>query len=175
MKLAAAAVAVLLATPAIAQDADWTGFYLTEGFESTTVSISGIDETEDFMGYTVGLGYMKDLGSLAFGAEIAYQIDKSKDKSLDGEIKSTALRGLVGYQFGKNMVFATAGTVDSKVSSEGETDSDKLKVVGIGARRAFFDKYVGVIEFTRATNDDWLGSGVGIQNDTISLRLDYRF
>lgn len=175
MKLAAAAIAVLLATPAIAQDADWTGFYFTQGLSSTKVTAKGESGSEDFMGVTVGLGYLKDAGAFSYGGEVAYQIDKSKDKSVDADIKSTAIRGIVGYEFGKNMVFASAGTLDSKLTTSGITLGDKFQVLGIGARRAFFEKYIGVIEFTRANKDNWLGSGVNLQNDTVSIRLDYKF
>lgn len=175
MKLIAAATAVLLATPALAQDAaaDWTGFYAGQGFVSSKATSQG--DVEEFIGVNIAVGYLKDAGSFAYGAEIGYQADRSKDKTLDADIKSTGLKAIVGYDLGKSLVFASAGSIDSEVTAQGDSISDNLSFVGIGARHVFMDKYVAGIEFMRAKTDDLAGTGTSLQNDIVSIRLDYKF
>jgi outer membrane immunogenic protein len=171
---AAAVAAVLLSTPAIAQDADWTGFYGSLGLSGSNFSTGGSATKDYFTGVSIGAGYLMDAGSLAYGGEISYQGANSNDKTIGERLDATTLKGIVGYQFGQNLVFASAGAVNTKLSGV-LAGTDQMRVMGIGARRTFMDNYVGVIEVTRAIDNDFLGSGMSLKNDAITLRVDYKF
>jgi len=172
---AAAVAAVLLSTPAIAQDADWTGLYGGLGLNSGSLTNSGITGNVSFDTVGLGAGYLWDAGSFAYGGELAFSAGKANDNGTTVDMSESTFKGLLGYQIGKNLVYGTAGVSTYSFSGTGVSITDQFNVMGIGARRTFLDKYVGVIEVTRSIDDSHNGTAFSMTKDALTVRVDYKF
>lgn len=172
---AAAVVAILLSTPAIAQDANWTGLYGGLGLNAGSLTNSGSTDNGSFDTVGLGAGYLWDAGSFAYGGELSYSIGAGRDSSSTVDMSEATFKGILGYQIGKNLVYGSAGVSSYSFSGTGVSVNDQFNVMGIGARRTFLDKYVGVIEMTRSIDDTYNGTSNSLTKDALSVRVDYKF
>lgn len=149
---------------------DWTGAYggLNLGYADIngTGDADGHDNT-----YGLHLGYDYDFGQYVLGGELEY--DKA-DIDLGGvadadSITRLKLRG--GYDFGKTLVYATAGAayLDTSIGS------DTGMFAGVGVAYQVSDSFTIGGELLENTFEDIGGSGLDADATTFNLRGSFRF
>lgn len=162
-------VAAPVYTPAFTAG-DWTGAYgglnLGYGDVDATGAADGDDTT-----YGLHVGYDYDFGRFVLGGEFEY--DKA-DIDLNGaaEVDSVMrlkLRG--GYDFGRTLVYATAGAAKLETSIGDDTG----EFFGLGVAYKVTDSFTVGGEVLEHRFDDIGGTGVDADATTFNLRGSFRF
>lgn len=157
-------------TPAPVVTSDWTG-----GYGGLNLGYSDIDGTGDVDGddttFGVHLGYDYDFGKYVLGGELEY--DKA-DIDLGGVANSdsvTRLKLRGGYDFGKTLLYATAGAAHLQTDIGDDTGA----FAGVGVAYQVSDRFTVGGELLEHRLDDIGGSGVDADATTFNLRGSFRF
>ncbi|MEP1766535.1 MAG: outer membrane beta-barrel protein [Sulfitobacter sp.] len=156
--------------PAQAPANDWTGAYggLNLGYADIDgdSGIGGHNET-----YGLHLGYDYDFGQYVLGGELEYDKTNVDLGGLGDADSITRLKLRGGYDFGKTLLYATAGAayLDSDIGS------DTGAFAGIGVAYQVSDSFTIGGELLENRFDDIGGSGNDADATTFNLRGSFRF
>ncbi|WP_299404294.1 outer membrane beta-barrel protein [uncultured Roseobacter sp.] len=154
---------------------NWTGFYagaqignLDADGESGLAGNSGDDTT-----YGLHAGYNYDFGSWVVGGELDYD-DASVDLSPVGasidSVWRAKLRG--GYDFGRTLLYATAGLAEVDTS----VGSDTGDFYGVGVSYKATEQFIVSGEYLMHDFSDIGGnSGFDAEADTFTIRASWQF
>lgn len=174
--LTTAITAALFGAPALAQTAqgsfDWSGPYVGLGYMTGDVTILA---TTSSTGRAVQAGYLFDQGALVYGAE-ALRGGVDVDTGFGGTGVNTQLRGLLGYNMGKTLIFVNLGyaraeLLNSLIGDLRDTGISK----GIGLRYAVTDQISFGIDYSTLAIDDFDGTGVDLDTRTWAYSVSYHF
>lgn len=163
---------ICAALPAFAKAQGFDGTYV--GLQLGTADVStnvGVDGDDESIGIHVGINL--SVGQYVYGGEIDYdQFDLTLSGGA-GELESvTRLKARGGVDFGNTLVYGTAGLAFAQTSDLGD---DNGYFIGLGAE---FDLpapgRVGV-EYLYHDFDDFDGSDIDVEADTLTLRYSYDF
>jgi predicted porin len=164
----AAVTAVAGAEPAT----DWTGFYLGVSVASGRFSDDGGATSDGTEAIGVQAGYLRDLGTVMIGGELAYA-KGNYDAFADLDWTSTRLKLIGGYDAGRLLPYGFVGISRYEIRPV-NPNSDNVAIFGIGAKYAATPKVsVGLeylVEDKRNYDNDF-----DLENRELSLRVDYRF
>jgi len=151
-------------TPAV-EAQSWTGFYL--GAQYSTAQWDDISSTASGKYNSAGIhaGYLRDFGSLVLGGELEYTTGVSSIGGHDDDLDTFSLKAMVGYDLGRFMPYAVAGT--TKLSFDAGQYSSN--VYGFGASYAATDHIRLGLEYLAYDLDEADGY------DRVSLRASYAF
>ncbi|MBM3604065.1 MAG: porin family protein [Alphaproteobacteria bacterium] len=198
MKLAAAAIAAVLATGAahaggyvapvvepapapvvapVTPASDWSGFYagLQYGQGSGDLSLTGGEVSEDFDAYGIHAGYNRDFGRFVLGGDLDYNrldIDNVDDK---GDM--LRLRARAGYDAGRFLPYVSLGAARVKADLGGDLDLSETAVTyGIGADFKVTERFTLGAEYTRQDFSDVADvDNLDLDSDMVQLRASFRF
>lgn len=160
------------AAEAAAPGYDWTGFYAGLSAFNGAYSDDGGATDAGTDGFGLQAGYLRDFGSLVLGGELAH-VRGNYEGSDDGW-NATRLKAIAGYDAGRVLPYGFVGV--SKYNVEGLDLSDTVPIYGIGARFALSSRWVAGLEYLVQKKDNFGGApGIDMDDNDLSLRLDYRF
>lgn len=153
---------------------DWTGFYaggqvgnLDVDGEGGLAGVGGDDTS-----YGLHAGYNYDFGTWVVGGELDYDdasVDLSNGASVDS-VWRAKLRG--GYDFGRTLVYATAGVADLDTSVGGDTG----EFYGVGVSYKATEQFIVSGEYLMHDFSDIGGNaGFDAEADTFSVRASWQF
>ena len=148
---------------------DWTGGYVGGSVIGGRLD-NGVD-TVDTRGFGVHAGYLTELNSFVVGGELAYVKGEATDDAVSGDLSSTRLKGIAGYNAGNFLPYATLGVSQL----EGEDNSDTAMLYGVGVKYAFNANWAAGVEYIVEQKDDFDSTGFDVENRDLALRIDYRF
>ena len=152
-----------------APSADWSGFYI-----GGTIAGGRLDngpDTSDTRGFGVQAGYLADLGNYVVGGELAYVKGEATDDSIDGDLTSTRLKAIGGYDAGSWLPYVTLGV--SRMDGNDATDTGML--YGVGAKYAINQSWTAGVEYLVESKDNFDDTGFDVENRELGLSVSYRF
>lgn len=129
---------------------DWTGGYagLQFGKGEAEISEEGRSENEDFDGYGLHAGYLRELGGFVVGGEFDYNAVQFDD--FDGTADLWRLRGRIGYGWNRFLPYLNAGVAHlSDDPGLSETDF----TYGLGVEFKVSQEFTVGTEFTHQSFD----------------------
>lgn len=178
--MAEPAPAPVMMAPAPQPQYDWTGFFagVQVGFSDTVTSFAGgaFELDSDARHFGLQGGYLHDLGNIVVGGVLSYERVDVSDVPFDDNPSRLALMGLVGYDAGRFLPYATLGVTRFDLPDFDTTENGTA--VGIGMMFAVTDRVMANVEYTHTQYDDYL-SDIFFDNeltaDTVRLGVNYRF
>ncbi|WP_054303658.1 outer membrane protein [Gemmobacter sp. LW-1] len=185
LTLAAPAFAGGLATPApepvvtapvpvapVRADGNWGGAYAGAHLGYADVN----DPNADGAFGGAQLGYRWDLGTTVLGVEADVSGTNIKPSTGGGKVDTLAhLKLQAGYDFGRTLVYATAGAAYAKGDIGGTNTSDTGYFGGIGVDYQVNDQWTVGGEVLAHRFDNFDGTGLDPDATTAALRVNYRF
>lgn len=165
-----------VATPvADAPSSDWTGFYI-----GASLGTGDVDDGEDSFDrdfYGVQAGYLRDLGSIVVGGELAYSAGDFDAGGNTIDLESTRLKLIGGYDAGRLLPYLFIGIGDATASTGVLTSSDNTTLYGLGAKFALGSsgRHMLGLEYLVETKDDFGTTSDDLENTELALRYDFRF
>lgn len=164
---------VVVAAEPAAAGYDWTGFYVGVSAVNGTFSDNGGLTSGGTSGYGLQAGYLRDLGKLVIGGELAYA-KGDYDVFVSNDWTSTRLKLIGGFDAGRVLPYAFVGM--SKYDIGGVSQfSDNVTIYGLGAKFAVSPKFAVGLEYLVENKSNFDNTGFDMENSDLSLRLDYRF
>ncbi|WP_299965520.1 porin family protein [uncultured Roseobacter sp.] len=153
---------------------DWTGFYAGAQIGDIDVEGDGAIDGSDGDDTTFGLhaGYNYDFGSWVVGGELDYDDAGFDLDPVGAEVDNVwraKLRG--GYDFGRTLVYATAGLAELDTS----VGDDTGEFYGLGVSYKATEQFIISGEYLMHEFDDIGSDGVDADADTITLRASWQF
>lgn len=164
--------------PVARPSADWTGFYAGAqlGYADIDSNGAGLDGDGAIGG--IHAGYRYDFGQFVAGAEIDYDtanVDLEPDDS-DNSLDDVARLKLIGgAEFGRSLVYATAGAARASATVGGDELSDNGYFLGAGFDYAVSDRVTVGGEVLQHQFDDFDDSGVDLDATTVRAKVSLRF
>ncbi len=203
-KIAAAVVAIAVASPALAGGpvvvvqepqpvyvatpaavADWSGFYAGLHLGRTNdvgVSAGGTSvDFEDGTAYGIQLGYLAQRNSFVYGGELSYTKFDGAELDIGGGAFAEAenaidLKARLGYATGSMLFYGVAGYGKADFSAPGIDASPDGFIWGLGADWAVSDRWsVGIEYMNRDLSEDVMGVDVDFDASSVALRTNWRF
>ncbi len=170
-------LAVALTGPAAA--GDWSGFYGGAQLGYTTGDLDPTPYSMDGADYGVHAGYNFDLGEWVLGVEASYSAgtyELSVPAPIEGQ-DMAHIKLRAGYDLGQGMVYGVAGWAQTTLASTTSPDSitDNGYVFGLGYEHMVSDKMSIGAEYNRSTFDNFNGTPLGIDYDTVQARISFHF
>jgi outer membrane immunogenic protein len=152
---------------------DWTGAYVGLSFGRGTASDDGgLTETDtDLLGLQVG--YLRDLGTLVVGGELAH-VRGGYDAFPGNDWNSTRAKLIGGFDAGRFLPYGFVGLSSYNVTGASEF-SDTVTIYGLGAKFGVTERLAVGLEYLVENKDDFDTTGDDLESSDLSLRLDYRF
>ncbi|MFY9212603.1 MAG: porin [Aestuariivita sp.] len=168
--LAAAAVAALSASPALA-DGDWDGFYA--GIQAGTLDVdTNIGANGDDTSYGVHAGYRFDFGTWVAGGEFEYD---DTDVSLGGGAARVndvwRLKGTVGYDLGQFLLYGALGYAEVDTS----LGDDSGAFYGVGLAYQVTPNAILGLEILEHDFNNINSTGVDADATSVAIRASFRF
>lgn len=165
-----------------ASDISWTGYHIGLAVTSGDATLSDGSDSEEYGTQGLGLqfGFLRDTGAFVLGGEFAY-VGADFDEVSALSLNSARLKAIGGYDAGRFLPYAFVGL--SNVEASVETTLIEAGVnettanYGLGGRVALGPegRVVAGLEYLVEEVDDFAGSGIDIDNNDLSLRLDFRY
>lgn len=187
----ATALVIIATGPALAQSADWTGFYGAVQLGTNSGSEDyNLDGTTDYTlkGSTSGalIGHNWGSGQFIYGAEIAasqggvYEIDASDGTSYEGEYEFDRffdVKGRLGYAINNALVFGTLGYSSGNYLSNSVLDIGVSGLIfGVGVDYQVGGKFfVGAEYLKRSYEFTDEGTPIKADIDSLALRVGMKF
>ncbi|OSQ45763.1 outer membrane protein [Marivita geojedonensis] len=148
---------------------DWTGAYGGLSFGNLSADADDLDDSEGV--YGVYGGYDYDFGQFVVGGELDYQT--GEDIQLGGIEVDDVLRAKVrgGYDLGRTLVYGTVGAAQLNTNIGDDTGF----VGGLGVEYKVTEQITVGGEYLAHRFDDFDGTGVDVEADTVSIRGSFRF
>ncbi|MGR3572107.1 outer membrane protein [Brevirhabdus sp.] len=125
----------------------------------------------------VHAGYQYDMGSLVLGGELDYNAaDISLDNNNGSIDKLARLRGKVGYDLGRTMVYGTAGAAYGEINLAGTSYDENGYTVGAGVDYMLTDNVIlgGELNYQKFT-DVGGTAGNDVDATTVQAKVSYKF
>ena len=156
---------------------DWTGFYIGAQANYADVETGGDLETDGDGGLLgVRAGYDFDFGPAVAGGFVQYDNGGIELDDTDVELENVLRVGArVGYDFGPNLVYGSAGYANADTDDAGSADG---YFVGLGYERFLTQSVsLGAEAIYHDFNDfDGIdGANVDAEATTVGLNINYRF
>lgn len=151
---------------------DWTGFYLGASLASGRFSDDGGVTSDGTDGFGVQAGYLRDLGTVVVGGELAYA-KGDYDAFADLDWTSTRLKLIGGYDAGRLLPYGFVGISRYEIRPV-NPNSDTVGIFGLGAKFAATPRVSVGLEYLVEDKQDY-DDDFDLENRELSLRLDYRF
>jgi outer membrane immunogenic protein len=169
-----------------AAPAAWDGFYWGLAVSSGDLSLSNATATEEYstQGFGLQFGYLRDVGTFVVGGEFAYvsaDVDDVPGFSSGVSLNSARLKAIGGVEAGQFLPYAFVGLSNVEFSfddSAGELAGNETGFsYGLGGRVALGaeGRVIVGLEYLVEEVDDFLGSGVDVENNDLSLRFDLKY
>ncbi|MDR0808346.1 MAG: porin family protein [Gemmobacter sp.] len=153
-------------------DGEWGGAYA--GAHLGYADAKDPDANGAFGGLQAG--YRWDLGTAVVGVEADMAGGSiSAADSNDSVDRLAHLKLQAGYDFGRTLVYATAGAAYAKADIAGVSLSDTGYFGGIGLDYQVNDRWTVGGEVLTHRFNDFDGSGLDLKATTATLRANYRF
>ena len=153
---------------------DWTGYYAGLSLGKGSASDDGgiTDTGTDPRGFQVG--YLRDLGGFVIGGELAY-VQGGFDDFPTQEWASTRLKLIGGYKVGRFLPYGFVGLSEFDLDDGDQTDT--ATIYGLGTRYALgaTGRLVVGLEYLVEKKDDFNNGVFDLENNDLSLRVDFRF
>jgi outer membrane immunogenic protein len=163
----------------------WDGYYLGLAVSSGDVSLSNATATEEYstQGFGLQFGVLRDVGTFVVGGEFAYvSADIDDVPGFSGvSLNSARLKAIGGVEAGQFLPYGFVGLSNVEFSFDtiaGELAGNETGFnYGIGGRVALGaeGRVIAGLEYLVEEVDDFGGSGVDVENNDLSLRLDYKY
>lgn len=153
-------------------DGEWGGAYA--GAHLGYADVRDPDADGAFGG--VQAGYRWDLGTAVLGIEADVSGGDIGFAGSNDSVDTLAhLKLQAGYDFGRTLVYATAGAAYAKADIGGASYSDTGYFGGIGVDYQVNDRWTVGGEVLAHRFDDFDGTGLDAKATTAALRVNYRF
>lgn len=151
---------------------DWNGGYLGA---QLGYADGGEADGDGTVGGLHG-GYRWDLGRTVLGAELAYNsADVTSDDDFVQLDNLATLKGQVGYDLGRTLVYASAGVAYGDGDIAGESVDDYGYTVGLGVDYAVNQNWTVGGEVSTYMFDDFDDTGVNYNPTSVQLKAAYHF
>lgn len=157
----------------VAPSRDWTGGYIGAqlGYADGDYGTLG----DNNVSYGVRGGYDWDFGNWVVGAGLDWDktdIGLGAGTNIDS-IARLKFRG--GYDFGRTLVYATAGGARAEADIAGVSRSDNGWFAGVGAEYAINDRWSVNGEVLKNQFDDFDNLGTDLKATTATVGVGFRF
>jgi opacity protein-like surface antigen len=163
--------------PVSLPSADWGGFYA--GAQLGYADIDSNGGALDGNGWLGGIhaGYRWDMGQFVAGAELDYDAaDIAIGSGAGDKLENVArLKFMGGAEFGKSLIYATAGAARASASVGDVDRSDNGWFIGAGVDVAVGDRWTVGGELLQHRFSDFDGSGVDLDATTLKAKVSLRF
>lgn len=148
---------------------DWTGAYGGLSFGNLSADTGTVDDSEGVYGLYGGYDY--DFGQFVLGGELDFQT--GENIALGGVEVDNVLRAKLraGYDLGRTLVYGTVGAAQLNTNIGDDTGI----VGGLGVEYKVTEQFTVGGEYLAHRFDDFDGTGVDIDADTVSVRASFRF
>ena len=155
---------------------DWGGAYVGAqlGYGDIDSNGAGLDGNGAIGG--VHAGYRADFGKFVAGAEIDYDIADIDIGTTAGSLDNVArLKLMGGVDLGRALVYGTVGAAYADATVGAAELSDNGTFAGVGMDYAVSDRFTVGGEYLMHKFDDFDGSGVDLDVDTIKAKVSFTF
>lgn len=155
---------------------DWSGAYLGAqlGYGDVDSNGAGLDGNGLIGG--VQAGYRADFGKFVAGAEVDYDVANidlgASGNSLDNVAR---LKLMGGVDLGRSLIYATAGAAYAEATVGGADLSDNGYFAGVGMDYAVSDNFTVGGEYLVHKFDNFDGTGVDLDANTIKAKVSFNF
>lgn len=152
---------------------DWTGGYVGAQLGYADGDYGALGDSNG--SYGVRAGYDWDFGDWVVGAGIDWDktgIDLGGGSNIDS-ISRLKLRG--GYDFGRTLLYATAGGAHAKADIAGVSHDDNGWFAGIGVEYAINDQWSVNGEVLKNQFDNFANLGSDLEATTATVGVAFRF
>lgn len=166
------AAPVAIAAPSV----DWSGFYAGAALGYGDVGSTGgaLDGSGALGG--VLAGYRYDFGSVVAGVEADYDASNINLSGGANSLDNVArLKLMAGYEFGRALVYGTAGAAQANATVGGVGRSDTGYFGGVGMDYAISDRLGVGGEVLKHSFNNFDGSGVDLDATTVKARVFLQF
>ena len=157
-------------------DGDWSGAYVGAqlGYGDIDSNGAGADGNGTIGG--LHAGYRNDFGKFVAGAELDYDVADIDLGATGDTLDNVArLKFMGGLDLGRSLLYATAGAAYADATVGGIEASDNGYFVGVGMDYAVSDRFTVGGEYLMHKFDDFDGSGVDLDADTIKAKVSFTF
>lgn len=170
------AVEPVAPAPVVPVGFDWTGGYVGGqiGYGDVDTDISGVDDD----GLIGGLhaGYNWDMGDWVWGVEGDWDLADIDFGSAVGDVDNIArLKARIGRDFGRTLVYGTAGGVWADGDFGGSSQDDIGWLVGGGIDYAVTDTWIAGGEVLYHEINSFDDTGADVDAWTVRAKLSYKF
>lgn len=155
---------------------DWSGAYVGAqlGYGDIDSNGSGLDGNGAIGG--VHAGYRADFGKFVTGAELDYDVSNIDLGSTGDSLDNVArLKLMGGVDLGRTLVYGTAGAAYAEANVGGADLSDNGYFAGVGMDYQVSDSFTVGGEYLVHKFDDFDGSGVDLDANTIKAKVSFTF
>ena len=155
---------------------DWSGAYVGAqlGYGDIDSNGVGLDGNGALGG--VHAGYRADFGKFVAGAELDYDAADIELGTGAGTLDNVARVKLMGgVDLGRTLVYATAGAAYAEATVGAADLSGNGTFAGVGMDYAVSDRFTVGGEYLMHKFDDFDGSGVDLDVDTIKAKVSFTF
>jgi outer membrane immunogenic protein len=161
----------------VSTDGDWGGAYVGAqlGYGDVDSNGAGLDGDGAIGG--VHAGYRFDYGQFVAGVELDYDVANIDLGTGAGDtLDSVArLKLMAGADLGRTLVYGTAGAAYAEATVGGATLNDNGYFVGLGADYALSDQWSVGGEYLFHKFDNFDGSGVDLDAQTLKAKVSFSF
>lgn len=160
----------------VSTDGDWSGPYVGAqlGFGDIDSNGAGLDGDGAIGG--VHAGYRMDYGKFVAGAELDYDVANIDLGTAGDTLDSVARLKLIGgADLGRTLVYGTVGAAYAEATVGGASLNDNGYFAGIGADYALSDQWSVGGEYLVHKFDDFDGSGVDLDAQTLKAKVSFSF
>ncbi len=157
-------------------DGDWSGAYVGAqlGYGDIDSNGAGLDGNGAIGG--VHAGYRADFGKFVAGAELDYDVSDIELGAGAGTLDNVArIKLMGGIDLGRTLLYATAGAAYADATVGTTELSDNGTFAGVGLDYAVSDRFTVGGEYLMHKFDDFDGSGVDLDVDTIKAKVSFTF
>lgn len=157
-------------------DGDWAGAYVGAqlGYGDLDSNGAGLDGNGAIGG--VHAGYRADFGKFVAGAELDYDVADIELGATGDTLDNVARVKLMGgLDLGRSLIYATAGAAYADATIGGADLSDNGYFAGVGMDYAVSDRFTVGGEYLMHKFDDFDGSGVDLDADTLKAKVSFTF
>ncbi len=160
----------------VSTDGDWSGPYVGAqlGYGDIDSNGAGLDGDGAIGG--VHAGYRMDYGKFVAGAELDYDVANIDLGTAGDTLDSVARLKLIGgADLGRTLVYGTVGAAYAEATVGGASLNDNGYFAGIGADYALSDQWSVGGEYLVHKFDDFDGSGVDLDAQTLKAKVSFSF